>query len=395
MASIHAYRTAKGERRYDVRYRDARAAALACVLCRRRAGVQARHRAPAPGRHALPGAAEPSPLRTRGSSATRSAPPAASGRGRGRSRLRGHPAQLAPLAELQSNGSIGRCRGSDRGDRRRQAAPAEMALALLKRILKWAKSADSRSTRRSTASGSRGPRARAAVPDLGGGRGASLVDARVHPRIVPIAVLTMLRRGEILGLRDRDIDFEAGSIAVFSQRQDGGRVRRRRVPGGAPSTSDRRAQAAARAAARPRPEPSTACCSPRAPARRGTRITSTPRLQARGLPRGIPALTFHDLRHTGASLMIAAGCHVKVIAEQMGHADGGALVLRRYGHLYKGARRQAALALEEHVLNPSRDTGRAVADLGSGSRSSGPSSLTVRSRRAAAGGTRRARRGVA
>jgi hypothetical protein len=38
-------------------------------------------------------------------------------------------------------------------------------------------------------------------------------------------------------------------------------------------------------------------------------------------------LTFHDLRHTGASLMIAAGCHVKVIAEQMGHADGGALVL--------------------------------------------------------------------
>jgi len=48
---------------------------------------------------------------------------------------------------------------------------------------------------------------------------------------------------------------------------------------------------------------------------------------------GMPELTFHDLRHTGASLMIAAGCHVKVIAEQIGHADGGALVLRRYGHL--------------------------------------------------------------
>jgi hypothetical protein len=38
----------------------------------------------------------------------------------------------------------------------------------------------------------------------------------------------------------------------------------------------------------------------------------------------------------------------------MGHADGGALVLRRYGHLYKGARKQAALALENHVLNASR-----------------------------------------
>ena len=52
--------------------------------------------------------------------------------------------------------------------------------------------------------------------------------------------------------------------------------------------------------------------------------------------------------------MIAAGCHVKVIAEQMGHADGGALVLKRYGHLYKGARKQAALALEQHVLRASR-----------------------------------------
>ncbi len=65
---------------------------------------------------------------------------------------------------------------------------------------------------------------------------------------------------------------------------------------------------------------------------------------------GIPELTFHDLRHTGASLMIAAGCHVKVIAERMGHADGGTLVLRRYGHLYKGAGRQAAIELESHVF---------------------------------------------
>jgi hypothetical protein len=41
----------------------------------------------------------------------------------------------------------------------------------------------------------------------------------------------------------------------------------------------------------------------------------------------------------------------------MGHSDGGALVLRRYGHLYKGARKQAALALEAHVLGDSTATG--------------------------------------
>jgi integrase len=44
-------------------------------------------------------------------------------------------------------------------------------------------------------------------------------------RIVPVGILTMLRRGEILGLRDGDIDFATGSIAVFSQRQDGRKVR--------------------------------------------------------------------------------------------------------------------------------------------------------------------------
>ncbi|MBY0396187.1 MAG: tyrosine-type recombinase/integrase [Thermoleophilia bacterium] len=70
---------------------------------------------------------------------------------------------------------------------------------------------------------------------------------------------------------------------------------------------------------------------------------------------GIPEPTFHDLRHTGASLMIAAGCHVKVMAEQMGHSDGGGLVLKRYGHLYKGARRQAAVTLEAHIFG--RGTG--------------------------------------
>jgi integrase len=71
---------------------------------------------------------------------------------------------------------------------------------------------------------------------------------------------------------------------------------------------------------------------------------------------GMPELTFHDLRHTGASLMVAAGCHVKVIAERMGHSDGGTLVLRRYGHLYRGAGRQAAIALESNLFDSPKDS---------------------------------------
>ena len=36
--------------------------------------------------------------------------------------------------------------------------------------------------------------------------------------------------------------------------------------------------------------------------------------------------------------------------------DGGALLLQRYGHLYKGARRQAAIAVESHVAGATEDS---------------------------------------
>ena len=54
---------------------------------------------------------------------------------------------------------------------------------------------------------------------------------------------------------------------------------------------------------------------------------------------GFDELTFHDLRHTCASLMIAAGANPLEIAEQLGHMDAQ-LVFKRYGHLYPGASRR-------------------------------------------------------
>jgi integrase len=73
-----------------------------------------------------------------------------------------------------------------------------------------------------------------------------------------------------------------------------------------------------------------------------------------GDPTPFDGATFHDLRHTCASLMIVAANQagagqavtVKSIAEQLGHTDDGVLGLRRYGHLVKGTRRHAALALD-------------------------------------------------
>ena len=164
-------------------------------------------------------------------------------------------------------------------------------------------------------------------------------------RIVPIAVLTMLRRGEVVALRDRDIDFASGAITVAAQVQDGERTRtktragRRTVDVGPQTLLLLREQQLARA-------PNDAGLL--FPARTGVPLEPNHLMGRYFKPAarasGIPELTFHDLRHTGASLMIAAGCHVKTIAEQMGHADGGALVLQRYRDtLYSGARRQAAI----------------------------------------------------
>lgn len=48
---------------------------------------------------------------------------------------------------------------------------------------------------------------------------------------------------------------------------------------------------------------------------------------------GVPDLTPHGLRHTAASLAIAAGANVKVVQQMLGHATA-AMTLDLYGHLF-------------------------------------------------------------
>ena len=57
-------------------------------------------------------------------------------------------------------------------------------------------------------------------------------------------------------------------------------------------------------------------------------------------------LRIHDLRHTCASLAIAAGADVKVLQRMMGHASA-ALTLDRYGHLMPGQAHSVADRLDE------------------------------------------------
>jgi integrase len=363
MASIRPYLTAKGERRYEVRYRDhankdrSRVFSVHRDAKAFRLDVERRHQA------GLLYQAPPERFGTVAQAWLDRFVIGAAGRVRPRPRtvriaedcLRA----LAPLNDL----AVERLRRpvvedliaplAERAPRR-----AAMALSLLKRILRDAEE-------RGQVVDPNVHRIRLAKADEREPRFLTWEEVEelqswmpeYIARIIPVAVLTLLRRGEVLGVRDVDLDLEAGSIQVFTQHQGGEavatktRAGRRTVDVGPRVVRLLREQQRAR-----RPNRDGYLF----PTRSGTPFDAdnffSQVFKPAARAAGIPELTFHDLRHTGASLMIAAGCHVKVIAEQMGHSDGGALVLRRYGHLYKGARRQAATALEAHVFGSGRDS---------------------------------------
>jgi len=64
---------------------------------------------------------------------------------------------------------------------------------------------------------------------------------------------------------------------------------------------------------------------------------------------GLPRIRFHDLRHTYTTLLIAQGENVKVIQSQLGHASIQT-TLDRYGHLLPETRRLVGERLDAQVF---------------------------------------------
>lgn len=64
----------------------------------------------------------------------------------------------------------------------------------------------------------------------------------------------------------------------------------------------------------------------------------------------VPAIRFHDLRHTHATLMLLAGVPVKVVAERLGHASPG-FTLSTYAHVLPGQQAAAASAFADIVAS--------------------------------------------
>ena len=168
-----------------------------------------------------------------------------------------------------------------------------------------------------------------------------------HVRLYPaihLAATTGMRRGEIVGLRwgDWHVDTHRLSVARSRQSSQGGTVE---VP--TKTAASRRAidldANTERVLARWRRRQQrdghpTGLQDPIFTNRHGAPVNpeSISQLFDReALSSGLPKIRLHDLRHTHASLLVAAGEPIKVVSERLGHAHPG-FTMATYQHLLPG-----------------------------------------------------------
>lgn len=73
---------------------------------------------------------------------------------------------------------------------------------------------------------------------------------------------------------------------------------------------------------------------------------------------GLPAIRFHDLRHTAASLLLEQGIHPKIVSEMLGHSQSQ-ITMDLYSHVTPTMQRSAVEALDQ-ALKGARIARRAL-----------------------------------
>ncbi len=179
----------------------------------------------------------------------------------------------------------------------------------------------------------------------------------------PLLVITAgtgLRQNEVLGLQWGDVDFERGTLTVQRQLQRDKTFRElktnsRRPLDLAPSElavlrEHQRRQLELRRAMGDRWEDHDLIfCTDRGRPL-GWRNVTREYTRFKRLA-GLPAVSFHGLRHSNATIMAEAGVPLKVIQERLGHSDSRT-TLGFYGHATRGMGREAAQKLEDHLHRP-------------------------------------------
>jgi integrase len=179
--------------------------------------------------------------------------------------------------------------------------------------------------------------------------------------LIYTAAYTGLRAGELAALRRRDIDLTGGSLKVARALKEvnssSRNITERGLIFGPPKSGKSRNlglpkflgdMLAAHLDRLPQPGPDALVFTSLEgdPIRQGNfyRRHFKPAVRA-ALPERLHRRRFHDLRHTAASLLIAAGAHPKAIQEHLGHRDI-TTTLNVYGHLLPSAHEALATALD-------------------------------------------------
>jgi integrase len=165
---------------------------------------------------------------------------------------------------------------------------------------------------------------------------------------------TGMRRGELLGLSWQAVDLDKGRLAITRTLIEGRREprfsepktnRSRRSVALDPETvaavrAHRKAQAAEQLAWGPayQGQGLVFCREDGTPIWPRT-FSRTFALHAKAA--GLPAIRLHDLRHTHASLALAAGVHPKVVSERLGHSTVS-ITLDTYSHAIPAMQEDAA-----------------------------------------------------
>jgi integrase len=172
------------------------------------------------------------------------------------------------------------------------------------------------------------------------------------PLAVPwrLAALTGLRRGEVLGLRWADVDFDTARLAVrhtvisIASRvtESTPKSHQARVVDLDAETvrqlrSHRDRQRSGRSVA-PGGGDLVFCREDGTPIHPETFSRVFNRLVARA---ALPRIRLHDLRHTHATIALRAGVPVKVISERLGHS-APSFTMRVYAHVIPGMQAEAA-----------------------------------------------------
>jgi len=172
------------------------------------------------------------------------------------------------------------------------------------------------------------------------------------------ALVTGLRRGELLGLQWSDIDLHSERLIVRHALQNVGGVptlvdlktprSRRTIPLPPVAMAQLRAKKLQQDEARSRHGQPWNPMGLVFTTSRGTPLDGANASRAFQLVlrrAGLPRIRFHDLRHTCASLLLAQGTNMRVIMEQLGHSQIS-LTMNTYSHVMPEALQDAAERME-------------------------------------------------